>query len=99
MLTLGFRSPWIVPDTLPCDGLLTSIEVRLLETGESEALRVAAPKRIDEFFLVVVGIDDDDASSLSAWSSTRPPAPASPLLPRSLAESRGQGIKAPVLER
>lgn len=88
-----------MPDTLLlCDGLLTSIEVRLLETGESEALRVAAPKKaIVEFSFLVVGIDDDDASSASLSALMRPPAPTAPLLPRSLAESRGQGIEAPCL--
>ena len=86
-----------MPDTL-CDGCLTSIEVRLLETGESVALRVAAPKKpIDEFFLVVGNDDDALSVSLSLWSLTRPPAPTAPQLPRSFAESRGQGMR-PVLD-
>ena len=91
-LTLGFSNPWIVPsdDTLRDDDdvCLTSIDVRFLETGESEALRVAAPKPIAELKFDLVGINSSSASP----SPQLPPSRSS-----AFAERRGQGIVAPLV--
>ena len=85
--------PWILwRDTLLLwDGCLAWIEERLLETGESEALSVAAAK--DE-----TTIDDVGTDALSASSSPAPQLPAAvPQSPRSFSERRGQGMRAPRL--